>query len=120
MVEGHNNISLRLMNVCVDSPPTEATPLTSAHSRTAYYRSLVSCQAAGIPASFAASARKIRHFKQQLFNMPDLRSSTSTSNLTDAMELPGGSEMGPPLPPPIHATPNSSASEQERSNNTDD
>lgn len=70
------------------------------------------------PSASPASTRKIRHFRQQIFGMPELRSGTSTSNL-DA-DQPGPSGMGPPLPPPVHVTPNSSASDIEPSIATDD
>lgn len=51
--------------------------------------------------------------------MPELRSGASTSNL-DAFDPPGPSGMGPPMPPPFHVTPNSSASDREPSVATDD
>lgn len=51
--------------------------------------------------------------------MPDLQSGTTTSNF-DVMDQPGGSGMGPPLPPPVQVTPNSSASNLDPSINTDD
>lgn len=67
------------------------------------------------PSASPASTSKIRHFRQQLFGMPELRSGTSTMNLDNEQAPPG---MNPPLPPPVHITPNSSASDRDRG--TDD
>lgn len=76
------------------------------------------------PPASPASANKIRHFRQQLFSStPDLRSGTPTSNLDEVTDRPSGSGMGPPMPPPVHNTPNqpsTSASEQDPGNHTDD
>lgn len=47
------------------------------------------------PPASPTSTQKIRHFRQQLLNMPELRSEASTSNL-DASDHAGSSGIGPP------------------------